>query len=152
MDITSTPPAESHIDGRTLRAQKTRNNILRAARELLYDPTSGNIPDRMPTVSEVAKAANVSVRTVFEHFHDVLQLGSAIFGDAQLATDVGEAMLRSIGFDQTGFVVTAKRDDKGELMDPLARQIDMALALLAYRLAVTWFARVQQFQNPKSQS
>src|SRR5271170_7366044 len=55
-------------DGRNRRAAETRRKIIEAAKAML-DETS-----EAPTVVGVAKRADVSVRSVFQHFGDVQSL------------------------------------------------------------------------------
>src|ERR1043166_5192934 len=55
-------------DGRNRRAAETRRKIIEAAKAMI-DETS-----EAPTVVGVAKRADVSVRSVFQHFGDVQSL------------------------------------------------------------------------------
>ena len=52
-------------DGRNRRAAETRRRILAAAKEMICETSTA------PTVVAVAKRADVSVRSVFQHFGDV---------------------------------------------------------------------------------
>lgn len=58
-------------DGRTLRAQRTRQAIVNANMDLMLE---GNLK---PTAVEVASRAGVSTRAVFTHFPDLEQLFAA---------------------------------------------------------------------------
>jgi len=55
-------------DGRNRRAAETRRRILAAAKEMIAETSTA------PTVVAVAKRADVSVRSVFQHFGDVESL------------------------------------------------------------------------------
>jgi AcrR family transcriptional regulator len=55
-------------DGRNRRAAETRRRILAAAKEMITETSTA------PTVVAVAKRADVSVRSVFQHFGDVESL------------------------------------------------------------------------------
>jgi AcrR family transcriptional regulator len=52
-------------DGRNRRAAETRRKIIAAAKAMITETSVA------PTVVGVAKRADVSVRSVFQHFHDV---------------------------------------------------------------------------------
>ena len=55
-------------DGRNRRAAETRRKIIAAAKAMIAETSTA------PTVVAVAKRADVSVRSVFQHFHDVKSL------------------------------------------------------------------------------
>jgi AcrR family transcriptional regulator len=55
-------------DGRNRRAVETRRKIIAAAKAMIAETSEA------PTVAGVAKRADVSVRSVFQHFHDVESL------------------------------------------------------------------------------
>jgi AcrR family transcriptional regulator len=65
---TPTPSAQSPSDGRNRRAAETRRKIIAAAKAMISETSTA------PTVVAVAKRADVSVRSVFQHFHDVESL------------------------------------------------------------------------------
>jgi len=56
------------IDGRNRRAAETRRKIIEAAKVMIAETSVA------PTVVGVARRADVSVRSVFQHFHDVESL------------------------------------------------------------------------------
>jgi TetR/AcrR family transcriptional regulator of autoinduction and epiphytic fitness len=58
-------------DGRVVRANRTRDNVVDALLELIDE---GNL---RPTAREIAERANVSLRSVYVHFDDVEQLFQA---------------------------------------------------------------------------
>ncbi|MFO1162835.1 MAG: TetR/AcrR family transcriptional regulator [Reyranellaceae bacterium] len=62
------PAAAARSDGRNRRAAETRRRILAAAKEMIAETSTA------PTVVAVAKRADVSVRSVFQHFGDVESL------------------------------------------------------------------------------
>src|SRR5436853_1317386 len=55
-------------DGRNRRAAETRRKIIAAAKAMISETSTA------PTVVAVAKRADVSVRSVFQHFGDVESL------------------------------------------------------------------------------
>src|SRR5882757_9080234 len=55
-------------DGRNRRAAETRRKIIEAAKVMIAETSVA------PTVVGVARRADVSVRSVFQHFHDVESL------------------------------------------------------------------------------
>ncbi len=57
-----------HRDGRNRRAAETRRKIIEAAKLMIAETSEA------PTVVGVAKRADVSVRSVFQHFRDVQSL------------------------------------------------------------------------------
>jgi AcrR family transcriptional regulator len=57
-----------HSDGRNRRAAETRRKIIAAAKAMIAETSTA------PTVVAVAKRADVSVRSVFQHFGDVESL------------------------------------------------------------------------------
>lgn len=63
------PPA---VDGRTARAQRTRDAIVEACVQLVKDG------DIRPTAPRIAEQAGVSVRSVFQHFDDLETLFSMV--------------------------------------------------------------------------
>lgn len=63
---TGTPMVRT--DGRNRRAAETRRKIIAAAKAMITETSVA------PTVVGVAKRADVSVRSVFQHFHDVESL------------------------------------------------------------------------------
>jgi AcrR family transcriptional regulator len=56
------------MDGRNRRAAETRRKIIEAAKVMIAETSVA------PTVVGVARRADVSVRSVFQHFHDVESL------------------------------------------------------------------------------
>src|SRR5215813_2081886 len=61
-------PQAGRSDGRNRRAAETRRKIIAAAKEMIAETSTA------PTVVAVAKRADVSVRSVFQHFGDVESL------------------------------------------------------------------------------
>ncbi|MEM7020344.1 MAG: TetR/AcrR family transcriptional regulator [Pseudomonadota bacterium] len=70
------------VDGRTIRREKSRQCIISAVTQLL---DAGEIE---PTAEQVAKAAGVTMRTVFRHFDDMESLYREIILDMQSQLDV----------------------------------------------------------------
>jgi AcrR family transcriptional regulator len=65
-------PAKSAQDGRTVRAERTRQALVDAMLRLLYEG------DLRPTTERIAERAGVSERTVFQHFADRETLYQAV--------------------------------------------------------------------------
>lgn len=66
-----TPEADSPTDGRTLRAQRTRQAIIDAHMALMLEG------DLQPTAGRVAERAGVSLRALWSHFKDLETLFGA---------------------------------------------------------------------------
>lgn len=66
------PVTEPSIDGRTARAQRTRQAIVDALLALIDDG------DLAPTAPRIAERAGVSLRSIYQHFEDL----EALFGAA----------------------------------------------------------------------
>jgi AcrR family transcriptional regulator len=64
--------ATAPVDGRTARAQRTRDAIVDACLELVGED------DVRPTGPRIASRAGVSVRSVFQHFDDLESLYAAV--------------------------------------------------------------------------
>jgi TetR/AcrR family transcriptional regulator, regulator of autoinduction and epiphytic fitness len=65
-------PVEPKVDGRRLRAERTHNAIVDGLLALIEE---GNLK---PTAPQIAERAEVSLRTVFQHFTEVEQLFAAV--------------------------------------------------------------------------
>jgi AcrR family transcriptional regulator len=66
-----------NVDGRVRRGERTRDSIVHALLDLLND---GVVE---PTSQQIATAAGVSVRSIFQHFDDL----EALYGDLARAQD-----------------------------------------------------------------
>ena len=76
-EITSAPVAVPvRHDGRNRRADETRRKVIAAAKAMIAETSAA------PTVVAVAKRADVSVRSVFQHFGDVESLFVTVFDSA----------------------------------------------------------------------
>ena len=77
----STRPA-NRVDGRLLRAERTRERLVEAYLGLAFE-----LSPRMPTAQEVATRAGYSVRSVFERFPDLntLQVAAASYAIDRVA-------------------------------------------------------------------
>jgi AcrR family transcriptional regulator len=64
-----------YTDGRNRRAAETRRKIIEAARAMIEETSE------VPTVVGVARRADVSVRSVFQHFKDVQSLFVTVVDD-----------------------------------------------------------------------
>jgi AcrR family transcriptional regulator len=70
--VTTEPGTEAKVDGRRLRAEKTRVAIVDGLLALIEDG------DLKPTAPQIADRAHVSLRTVFQHFAEVEALFAAV--------------------------------------------------------------------------
>lgn len=61
----TTTESVATTDGRVLRGERTRRRIVQALLDLINDGV------REPTASQIAQRAEVSVRSVFQHFSDI---------------------------------------------------------------------------------
>jgi AcrR family transcriptional regulator len=81
------------VDGRRLRSERTRQNIIEAYLELLRrDP-------QIPTSAQIAREAGVAVRSVFERFTDLAALTLAT-ADYAIAVGQADAAPRDIDGDR----------------------------------------------------
>jgi AcrR family transcriptional regulator len=71
-------------DGRNRRAAETRRKIIAAAKAMIAETSVA------PTVVGVAKRADVSVRSVFQHFHDVESLFVTVMDSIRADVSVPE--------------------------------------------------------------
>ena len=88
----ATPSDLVRHDGRNRRSAETRRKIIEAAKAMIAETGTA------PTVVGVAKRADVSVRSVFQHFGDVESLFVTVFdnvreGALRLEAPSGEAPL-----------------------------------------------------------
>lgn len=72
------------VDGRTARAQRTRDSIVRACVDLVVQG------DIRPTAPRIAERAGVSVRSVFQHFDDLETLFALVA--EQAVAGLGDGM------------------------------------------------------------
>jgi AcrR family transcriptional regulator len=79
-----------HVDGRRLRSERTRRLMINQAREFMR---SGYY---RPASHEIAKAADVSVRSIFQHFPTMGDLYAAALDDEALAAKIA-APARMLG-------------------------------------------------------
>ena len=78
----SSTRAAKRVDGRLLRAERTRERLVEAYLGLAFE-----LSPRMPTAQEVATRAGYSVRSVFERFPDLstLQVAAASYAIDRVA-------------------------------------------------------------------
>lgn len=69
---TEPPPPPRRIDGRRQRSLRTRQAIVEAYVRLLQEKP------QMPTAAQIAERAGCSIRSIFERFTDLDQLGLAV--------------------------------------------------------------------------
>lgn len=85
--VASEPPPPLRIDGRRQRSLRTRQAIVEAYVSLLHENP------QMPTAAQIAERAGCSLRSIFERFADMDQLGLAVIDHViglGLSTPVGD--------------------------------------------------------------
>jgi AcrR family transcriptional regulator len=94
-DLVVTPPqpAKRRVDGRRLRSERTRLQIIEAYLDLLRESP------QVPLATQIAKRAGVSVRSVFERFADLLSLSLAT-ADHAVAQGLAQAVARDVDGDR----------------------------------------------------
>ena len=100
-------PSTTPVDGRTRRAQRTRDGVVDAVLALIADG------DLRPTAPRIAERAGVSLRSVFQHFNDL----DALFAAA------ADRELSNVAADM-------------EFIDPGAPRADRVAAFVAQRAMV----------------
>ena len=85
--------AKPRVDGRRLRSERTRQNILEAYLELL------RLNPLIPTSAQIARQAGIAVRPVFERFSDLAALTLAT-ADHAIAVGQAEAAPRDVDGDR----------------------------------------------------
>ena len=91
--LTASQGAKPRVDGRRLRSERTRRNIIEAYLELLRRNP------QIPTSAQIAKQAGIAVRSVFERFSDLAALTLAT-ADYAIAVGQAEAAPRDIDGDR----------------------------------------------------
>src|SRR5215471_4446677 len=91
--LTGSQGAKPRVDGRRLRSERTRQNIIEAYLELLRRNP------QIPTSAQIAKQAGVAVRSVFERFSDLAALTLAT-ADHAIAAGQAEAAPRDVDGDR----------------------------------------------------
>lgn len=118
--LTPVEGEDAPVDGRTARAQRTREAIVEACVALVE---AGDI---RPTAPRIAEQAGVSVRSVFQHFDDLETLFAmvserAVTGLAALVTPVDADLPLDDRIEQ--FV--SQRVDLLEALTPIRRAADV---------------------------
>jgi AcrR family transcriptional regulator len=86
--------AKQRIDGRRLRSERTRRNIIEAFITLLRRNP------RIPTAAQIAKEAGIATRSIFERFSDLRTLVLAA-ADYAIAKGQAAAVARDVDGDRT---------------------------------------------------
>ena len=92
-DLDLAAAANTRLDGRRLRSERTRQLIIEACLALLLEHR------RMPTTAEIAGRAGYSVRSIFERFSDLDALSLAA-ADYAIALGQAEAVARATEGDR----------------------------------------------------
>lgn len=102
------PAPSATIDGRNMRSQRTRAALLAATREFMR---SGNY---RPTVVEIARAADVSVSSVHQHFVYVDELYREAVRDPATTKAIFSAVVALSDTDVAEAFVLGKLPAKGD--------------------------------------
>lgn len=110
------PIEEAPIDGRTARAQRTRQAIVEACVSLI------NSGDVRPTAPRIAEAAGVSVRSVFQHFDDLETLFTMVAERAVAeVVDLLKPISPDLPFAERLELLVAQRARLHEAITPIRR-------------------------------
>lgn len=87
--VATAPPGERpRVDGRRLRAVATRERLIKVTRDWMWGS------QWQPPVLDIARAANVSTRSIFQHFNCVGELyAAALIADEPLAQHIARRVL-----------------------------------------------------------
>lgn len=111
-DDIATPP----VDGRTARAQRTRDAIVGACVALV------DAGDYRPTAPRIAEEAGVSVRSVFQHFDDLETLFSLVAERAMSSlAGLVQPLDPDLPFDERVDAFVAQRARLLEAVTPIRR-------------------------------
>jgi AcrR family transcriptional regulator len=91
--LTAAQGGKPRVDGRRLRSERTRQNIIEAYLALL------NRDPQIPTSAQIARQAGIAVRSVFERFSDLAALTLAT-ADYTIAIGQAEAAPRDVDGDR----------------------------------------------------
>lgn len=89
----SSTPAVAATDGRRMRSERTRQIVIEAYLDLLRSEL------RMPTASQIAAKAGISVRSIFERFSDLNALSLAT-ADHAIVQAQAESAARDVDGDR----------------------------------------------------
>ena len=120
------PDPSAKIDGRTLRAERTREAVIDAYTELLL---SGSVK---PTAQEIAAKANVSQRAVFNNFNDLETLVAAVGARTMaLAMENYERIPTDLPLDERIVRFTRRRAQVLENIAPITRAVQLRIPFSA---------------------
>ena len=108
--------ASAKVDGRRLRAERSRQRMIEAAAKLIEEG------DPNPTAERIAARAGLSVRLVYEHFKDLETLTFAVA--AYQGTRIAELMLpvnAALPFSQRIAALVRQRDRLYAVIAPFRR-------------------------------
>lgn len=110
------PEPEEVVDGRTARAQRTRESIVKACVDLVGEG------DIRPTAPRIADRAGVSVRSVFQHFDDLETLFAMVAEQAVAGLgDLVRPIDPALALDERIELFTAQRAQLMEAVTPIRR-------------------------------
>ena len=110
------PPADVPVDGRTARAQRTREAIVEACVTLI------NQGDVRPTAPRIAEEAGVSVRSVFQHFDDLETLFAMVAAQAiARIVDLFRPISADLPFEERLALLVGQRADILDAITPIRR-------------------------------
>ncbi|CAN5639217.1 hypothetical protein BH10ACT3_BH10ACT3_19230 [soil metagenome] len=117
-DPTGTGAEAPTTDGRVQRGERTRAAIVAALLEKLNDGAYN------PTAQEIATAAGVSVRSIFQHFDDMEALfGELVRAQAERVQPLIEAIDADGSFEQRLDAIASQRSTLYERITPIRRAI-----------------------------
>jgi len=108
----------STTDGRLLRGERTRSNIVQSLLDLVTDGV------RSPTAAQIAQHAGVSVRSVFQHFDDLERLyGDLVVEQAQRVAPIVAGLRTGGELGERIAAVVDQRQALFETITPVRRAI-----------------------------
>lgn len=114
--MTTIPHIDEPIDGRTARSVRTRVALVDACLALIDEG------DVRPTGPRIAERAEVSVRSVFQHFDDLEQLFTAVGARVtERVSAIVEEIDPALPIDQRVMVFVAQRARLLEAVSPVLR-------------------------------
>ncbi len=120
------PDPSAKIDGRTLRAERTREAVIDAYTALLL---SGSVK---PTAQEIAAKAEVSQRAVFNNFNDLETLVAAVGARTMaLAMENYERIPTDLPLDERIVRFTRRRAQVLENIAPITRAVQLRIPFSA---------------------
>lgn len=110
--------AATVTDGRVLRGARTRSRIVQALLDLLNDGVLA------PTAAQIAERADVSVRSVFQHFSDMEALYADLAAEQrERVAPLLSGLARPTGLDERIAALVEQRSELYETIAPVRHAI-----------------------------